>query len=59
MILLHRDLTPKGDPTDMRVIVGKNRHGALGQLHLDFDGPHSRATEPRWTPTSALERNPA
>lgn len=57
VILLHRDPTgAHTDPTELRVIIPKARHGAATQFALEFAGHYYRITEPGWTPTSVLDR---
>jgi replicative DNA helicase len=47
ILLLHRD-TQEGegvDTTDMRVIIGKNRHGPTSAFSLNFTGEYCRVTD--------------
>lgn len=42
-LLLHRDILGlDGDPSDLQIVIPKNRHGAPGVLRLDFVGHYSR-----------------
>ena len=52
VILLHRDEERK--PSQMQMIVAKNRHGRPGELRLDFEGRFARVTEMPWDPTALL-----
>lgn len=56
VLLLHRDL--KETPTELKVSVAKNRHGAQAAFELLFRGEFSRIDDQPWTPSSALGRTP-
>lgn len=50
VLLLHRDLDSP-EPLDherLGVAVAKNRHGAMGMVHLQFEGWFQRAVTPRF-----------
>lgn len=51
VMLLHRDLDAH-DPTDMHVIVAKNRHGPRTQIRLALIGHYSRAIGAEWKPST-------
>lgn len=60
VLLLHRDLSGDGDPSELHIGIPKNRHGAVGRLELTFAGHYSRITDdPRpWRATPPPTPNP-
>ncbi|HET7398972.1 MAG TPA: DnaB-like helicase C-terminal domain-containing protein [Intrasporangium sp.] len=58
VLLLHRDLSGSHAPaTELKVVVGKNRHGSTTSFDLFFRGEYSRIEDPPWSPSATLERN--
>lgn len=46
-ILMHRELDPAdGDPSDLKLLIGKNRHGPTSRMDYQFEGQYFRINEP-------------
>lgn len=51
IMLLHQE--PER-PDELKVAVGKNRHGQRGALTLAFEGHYTRASHLKWDPTNTV-----
>jgi replicative DNA helicase len=58
VLLMHRDIAGNHAPsTELKLIVGKNRHGSAAALELYFRGEHSRIEEAPWSPSAHLTKD--
>ena len=51
LMLLHRD--KEKTPTEMDILVAKNRDGVEAPARMTFEGQYSRVTDREWTPHAA------